>query len=321
MSCSTSEAGCLDLLKVVDDLAGDLHGHGRAAGVDLFDGLEDFGGGHVLKQVAAGAVAQRIKDQIAVLVGRQHQHLDLGQPLFEAGDTLDAAHAGQVDVHQHDVRLLGGNSLQGLLAIPVRTDAAKRRRTAQQLRQALAGAPAIFDDGDFDRHRVCVRFCARRPGGAIEQTFYSGEAVFRGKGFLPAGVELVQEALKQWLVPGQIGDIHVLLWIGGMIVQLVELLLAARGGPFHQPVAIRAQRAPEAFAHAGNLLGVDAEGGGLPIAPGVFDERPEALALEICRRRDLTQLGKRRIYVHAARESLPTGGATQSNKRSSQLRL
>ena len=50
--------GLLDLLEVADNLARDLHGHGRAASVDLFHRLEDFRCRHVLEEVTAGAFTQ-----------------------------------------------------------------------------------------------------------------------------------------------------------------------------------------------------------------------------------------------------------------------
>ena len=50
--------GFLDLLEMVDDLAGDLHGHGGAAGMNLFDRLDKFGRRHVFEEVTAGAAAQ-----------------------------------------------------------------------------------------------------------------------------------------------------------------------------------------------------------------------------------------------------------------------
>src|SRR5581483_4628094 len=59
----------LDVLEMADDLAGDLHGHGRTAGVNLLDGSGELSGRDVFEQVAAGAGAERFEDEIAVLVG------------------------------------------------------------------------------------------------------------------------------------------------------------------------------------------------------------------------------------------------------------
>ena len=46
------------LRKIAHDLARNLHRHRRAAGVDLFDGLHEFGVRTVLQQITAGAGAQ-----------------------------------------------------------------------------------------------------------------------------------------------------------------------------------------------------------------------------------------------------------------------
>jgi len=115
--------GFLDLLEMVDDLPRDLHGHGCAAGMDLFDCLDELGGRHVFEKVTAGAAAQGIENEVAFLVGGEHEDLDFGKAFFEAGDALDAAHPGEVDVHEDDVGFLGGDSPKGFFAIGMCADA------------------------------------------------------------------------------------------------------------------------------------------------------------------------------------------------------
>jgi hypothetical protein len=144
--------GALDLLEVGDHFARDLHRHRSAAGMDLLDGLDELGGRHVFQQVPAGPAAQGVKNQIALLVGSQHQHLQPGQPRFEAGNTFDAAHAGQVDVHQHHIRDFLGDRLQRLLPIGMGPHAAQPRRAADQFGQTFARAAAVLHDGNFDAH-------------------------------------------------------------------------------------------------------------------------------------------------------------------------
>ena len=51
-------SGLADLLEMIDDFPGDLHGHGSAAGVNLFDGLDEIGRRHVLEEITARAVAE-----------------------------------------------------------------------------------------------------------------------------------------------------------------------------------------------------------------------------------------------------------------------
>jgi hypothetical protein len=142
----------LDLLEMADDLARDVHGHGRAAGMHLFDRMEQFARRHVLEQITVRAGAERFKDQIPFLVGRQHQHLGLGHLFLQAGDAFDAAHAGKVDVHEHDVGRLLGHLLQRLFAIGINPHAAQARGALQKFGQTFARAAAVFDDGDTDRH-------------------------------------------------------------------------------------------------------------------------------------------------------------------------
>ena len=72
-------------------------------------------------------------------------------PLPQLGDAFDAAHTRQVDVHQDHVRVLGRNLTQSLLAIGMSADTAQPRRPPEQLPQALARPPAVFDSRGFRR--------------------------------------------------------------------------------------------------------------------------------------------------------------------------
>ena len=50
------------------------------------------------------------------------------------------------------VRALAGNGLEGLFAIGMGAGATQARRSPEQFHQALARAPIIFNDGNFDGH-------------------------------------------------------------------------------------------------------------------------------------------------------------------------
>ena len=90
-------------MKMFHDLPRHLRGHRRAAGMNFVNRLDQSVVTGVLQQITAGARAQRIKNAVAVFVSRQHQDAKSGQFQFEFGDTFDAAHAGQIDVHQSHV--------------------------------------------------------------------------------------------------------------------------------------------------------------------------------------------------------------------------
>ena len=72
--------------------------------------------------------------------------------LLQPGHALDAIHAGQVDVHQHDVRIFLGNVPQPLLTRGVRADTSQTRRVAQALGKTFAHIALIFDDGKGDHY-------------------------------------------------------------------------------------------------------------------------------------------------------------------------
>ena len=61
-----------------------------------------------LEQVTARAGAQRLEDAVGVLVDRHHDDLDRGQQLLEPGGAFDAGDVRQLNVHQHDLRLMFG---------------------------------------------------------------------------------------------------------------------------------------------------------------------------------------------------------------------
>jgi len=61
---------------------------------------------------------------------------------------------GRLDVHQHDIRLLGGNLLQGFLRRWDAPHEAQRISPLQQFGQAFTGAAIVFDDGNSDAHVV-----------------------------------------------------------------------------------------------------------------------------------------------------------------------
>ena len=79
-----------------------------------------------------------------VTIDGDHDDMQSGQAGFEAGGELDAGHAGQVDVHQHDIRLERGDGLQGLLSIGEETGAGAAGCTFDQAAQSFAEGFMVF---------------------------------------------------------------------------------------------------------------------------------------------------------------------------------
>jgi hypothetical protein len=69
----------------------------------LPDGFQQLLGGGALEHVTAGARRQRVENVFRVLINREHHHLGLRQERLQLPHAFDAVHAGQVDVHEHDV--------------------------------------------------------------------------------------------------------------------------------------------------------------------------------------------------------------------------
>src|SRR5436190_5555696 len=131
---------------MVYNFAGDLHGHGRTADVNLLDGLDEFGWRHIFEEVTARATSQCIEDQIALFVGGEHEDLKLGKPGFETGDAFDAAHAWEIDVHEHDIRDFRRNRAESRFGVGVSADATEVGGAAKQLGKAFASAATVFND-------------------------------------------------------------------------------------------------------------------------------------------------------------------------------
>jgi len=139
-------------MEVVDDLARNLQGHGRATVVNLLHGLDELGLRHVFEQITVGAGAQGVENHVALIVGREHEDLGFGQGFLEARDALDAVHAGEVDIHQDHIGVFLRNFFQGFFARGVGADTAQPGGVAEPGHQALAHFGLIFDYRNFNTH-------------------------------------------------------------------------------------------------------------------------------------------------------------------------
>ena len=69
----------------------------------------------VLEQIARGSGGEGVEDVVGVLVNGEHYELRFWQEWFQAADTFDAVHLGQVDVHKHHTGHFLGECRQGAL--------------------------------------------------------------------------------------------------------------------------------------------------------------------------------------------------------------
>src|SRR5439155_8397513 len=73
---------------------------------------------------------------------------------FQAADTLNAVHVGQINVHQHDFRGLFGEGFEGGLSIAVLTQATESLGAANDAGQSGPELFVILDNRHSDRHWV-----------------------------------------------------------------------------------------------------------------------------------------------------------------------
>jgi hypothetical protein len=135
-------------VEVLHHLAGDVTGHGRAAGRDVANRGEQLFGRAGLDQITVRPGFERAENPFAVLINRHHYDLHGGGALLDFGDTLNAGHVRQFDVHEDHIRVgcqdpgqrfLGGN--EGAQAFYV-------RGRLEDLDELLAQSPVVFHNDD-----------------------------------------------------------------------------------------------------------------------------------------------------------------------------
>src|SRR6185437_10937267 len=86
-----------------------------------------------------------------VLVDGEHQYGKMRDKVLQLPDAFRAQHAGEVDVHQHNVRAVGRNAVQGGLAIGIGGLTMETRRTVEHGGQVSAQMRVVFDQGNLNR--------------------------------------------------------------------------------------------------------------------------------------------------------------------------
>ena len=104
------------------------------------------------KQIATGAHLERLKNTVAIVINGEHNHLQLGQTRLELAHALDPGHAGEVHVHQHNIRRAPWHRFQGLLTGTKRAGALEAFGLADQSREIFAHFLVVFHNGNSDRH-------------------------------------------------------------------------------------------------------------------------------------------------------------------------
>jgi len=136
----------------LDHLACNGRRHGRAAVHQFLNGFQDFRRRRLFQDVADGAGFQAMENFVGVLIhGDDHQQ-QRGAELFQTAGTVDSGHAGQLQIHQDDIRLIDREFLDGVLARRVSAEALKAVRVVENGPQSLSDLEVVFDDGNLDAH-------------------------------------------------------------------------------------------------------------------------------------------------------------------------
>ena len=105
----------------------------------------------LLEDVALGAGLEAPGEQAALAVGREHEHVGLGNLGGDLARGLEPVGAGHPDVHDHDVGTATLGKRDGGLAVGRLADHADVRRSAERQAEPFAHDLMVVDDeaGDF----------------------------------------------------------------------------------------------------------------------------------------------------------------------------
>ena len=160
--------------------------HHVAAG-DQPHGLDQVLGVASLQDVAAGPAADRLDDELAVVVGGEHDHADLGVVVAQLAGRLQAVHLGHPDVDQRDVRVLGPDQLQELLAVGGLADDLDAVGHVEVAPKPLPHQRVVVRDRDPDRQPLPPPsgWCGYYPERAILARFRHHAAAASAQNMLP----------------------------------------------------------------------------------------------------------------------------------------
>src|SRR5262245_13778871 len=134
-----------------DHAARNLRRHRRTTGHGLTQRLEQARRRRLLQQIPRRSRAPRLEDAIVIVVDRQHQDEQIGMPLLEDANAVDAAHAGKTDVVEDDVREIAVDPVERFLHRTEGARTAKAWRAVDDRGEAVADFPAVFHNRHTNR--------------------------------------------------------------------------------------------------------------------------------------------------------------------------
>jgi len=150
------------LAERLDDLPGDITGHGRTAAVHLLQGIDKLGAWSFFQQVTCRSRSKGIIDVICVFIDRQHDELGLLKKRLQFANGFHSTDAWQVDIHEHDIRTQFTKRCKGSFGIAPLADELESGRTSDPTRKNFAGLCVVFNDSYGDAHVGFILHCFRK---------------------------------------------------------------------------------------------------------------------------------------------------------------
>src|SRR6266436_4683457 len=152
----------------MEDFSGDTAAHWGAAGMDEFQGGEEFVASCLAKDISGGTSGENLKNVVRIFIRDEPDELSLGECGLQSTEIVKGASLWGVDVQQDDRRLLMGESHQRTVGRLVLT---QQRKAVSETNPIAKGPTCVgmrFDDGNGNSYRLD---CTRHSKGAALEDF------------------------------------------------------------------------------------------------------------------------------------------------------
>ena len=122
--------------------------------MQVADGLQQLRRRSLLQDIPACSRKNGFEHVVIVFIDSEHHYLKVWEQLLQIPDALNARHPRELDVHEHDIRLVGRKVLQGVLRRRVRGNALKSGRPTDQDGEPLTNLIVVIYYRDLDWH-IC----------------------------------------------------------------------------------------------------------------------------------------------------------------------
>jgi hypothetical protein len=129
---------------------GNTRRHGGSTAMDFRDSVEDFDGGRLFQDISFGACLDSAEQLVIVFEYSLHDDMDFRKIGFDEGGGLNTIYAGQIDIHEYDVRVGMSDFEKEVCGIFIDAGAGEAWCAVDQLIISIAKEVIIFEDAYFD---------------------------------------------------------------------------------------------------------------------------------------------------------------------------